>query len=81
MKTKIWVYDKPVTVRHTDTIKSTRRLHSFCTFNGIRDALIKSQGGWYFLQRDGTLKFVNRTLDSITFEEYFNLIKKEDECI
>ena len=42
---KIWVYDKPVKIKPTDTIKTTRRLNSFCVFYGLRNALVKAQGG------------------------------------
>jgi hypothetical protein len=50
-------------------------MHSFCTFNSIPDALLKTQGGWYLLQRDYTLKFIERTLYNITFEQLYNLYK------
>lgn len=76
MVTKIWVNDKPHNIKPTDAIKSTRRLTSFCTFNALRNALMKSQGGWYWLQKDGTLRFIDRCLDNITFEEVFNLKDK-----
>ena len=42
---KIWVYDKPVKIKPEDTIKTTRRLTSFCVFYGLRDAIVKAQGG------------------------------------
>ncbi len=73
METKIWVYGKPMYIKPTDTIRTTRRLTSFCVFNCIRNALFKSQGGWYWLQKDGKMRFIDRCLDNVTFEELFNL--------
>jgi hypothetical protein len=73
METKLWLSTGPQNIKPTDTIRSTKRLHAFCTSNSIRDALVKSQGGWYWLQKDGTLRFIDRCLDNITFEEVFNL--------
>lgn len=76
METKLWIYGKPVNIKPLNTINSTRRLTCFCVVNGMRNALIKSQGGWYWLQKDGKMRFIDRCLDNITFEELFNL-KKE----
>lgn len=78
MVTKIWLTTGPINVKPTDTVRSTKRLHSFCASNSIRDGLMRSQGGWYWLQkRDNTLRFIDRCLDNITFEEVFNLAKNE----
>mgnify|MGYP003453091465 CR=1 FL=1 len=77
MITKIWLSTGPLNIRPADTVRSTKRLHSFCASNSIRDGLMRSQGGWYWLQRDNTLRFIDRCLDNITFEEVFNLAKNE----
>ena len=34
---KIWVYDKPVRIKPEDTIKTTRRLNSFCVCYCLRN--------------------------------------------
>jgi hypothetical protein len=73
----IWVYNGKQFIKPTDVIKSTRRLTSFCVTYGIRNALLKSQGGWYWLGLDGRLGLVNRCLGNITFEEIYNLNQKE----
>jgi hypothetical protein len=75
METKLWVYNTKITIKPTDPIQSTRRLTSFCCANGIRNALMKSQGGWYWLHMDGKLELMNRCLGNITFEELFNKAK------
>lgn len=77
METKIWVYDKPVNIKPTDFIKTTRRLTSFCFFNLLRDAIVKAQGGWYLITLDGEMQFINRCLDSITFQDVYNLLDNE----
>jgi len=75
METKIWVYDKPINIKPFDTVKSTRRLTSFCFFNCLRNAIVKSQGGWYVITLEGQMQFIDRCLDNITFEEVYNLLK------
>lgn len=76
---KIWVYDKPVKIKPEDTIKTTRRLTSFCVFYGLRDAIVKAQGGWYLITLEGQLQFISRCLDEITFEQAYNLLKQKSE--
>lgn len=78
METKLWLSTGPLNIKPTDTIRSTKRLHAFCTSNNIRDALLKSQGSWYWLQKDNRLRFIDRCLDNITFEEVFKLAKEEE---
>jgi len=73
METKLWLSTGSANIKPTDTIRSTKRLTAFCASNCMRNALLKSQGGWYWLQKDGLLRFIDRCLDSITFEEIFNL--------
>ena len=75
METKIWVYGKPVNIKPQDTIKSTRRLTSFCVFNCLRDSIVKSQGGWYLITLEGQMQFIDRCLDNITFEQAYKLLK------
>ena len=72
---KIWVYGKPVKIKPEDTIKTTRRLTSFCVFYGLRDAIVKVQGGWYLITLEGQMQFISRCLDDITFGEAYKLLK------
>ena len=72
---KIWVYNKPVKIKPGDTIKTTRRLTSFCVFYGLRDAIVKAQGGWYLITLEGQMQFISRCLDDITFGEAHKLLK------
>lgn len=75
METKIWVNNTWRNVKPTDSVNTTRAMHSFCTFNNLPDALFKTQGGWYLLKKDKTLEFVTRTLNSITFQQLYNIHK------
>ena len=72
---KIWVYDKPVKIKPTDTINTTRRLNSFCVFYGLRNAIVKAQGGWYLITLGGQLQFISKCLADITFGEAYKLLK------
>ena len=76
---KIWVYDKPVKIKPTDTINTTRRLNSFCVFYGLRNAIVKTQGGWYLITLEGQMQFISRCLNDITFEQIYNLLKQKSE--
>lgn len=75
METKIWVYKGWVNIKPEQTVKSTRRLTSFCFFNLLRDAIVRSQGGWYLITLEGQMQFIDRCLDNITFEQVYNLLK------
>ena len=75
METKIYVYNGWVNIKPEDPIKSTRRLTSFCVFNCLRNALMKSQGGWYILHKDGRLELLARTLYLISFQEIYDKLK------
>ena len=72
---KIWVYDKPVKIKPGDTIKTTRRLTSFCVFYGLREAIMKDKRGWYLITLEGQMQFISRCLDDITFGEAYKLLK------
>ena len=76
---KIWVYDKPVKIKPTDTIKTTRRLISFCVFYRLRNAIVRTQGGWYLITLEGQLQFISKCLADITFEQAYNLLKQKSE--
>lgn len=73
METKIWIGKGYKTIKPEDWVSTTRRLTSFCNYNCMRNALFKSQGGWYWLRKDGILEFVSRTLYLITFDQLFKL--------
>ena len=76
VQTKIFVNNKYLNINPEDTINTTRRLRSFCISNNLPDCIFKSQGGWYLIKSDGTLKFISRTLNQLTFNETFKAIKK-----
>ena len=78
METKIWVYKGWVNIKPEHAVKSTRRLTSFCFFNLLRDAIVKAQGGWYLITIEGQMQFIDRCLDNITFEQVYNLLKREE---
>lgn len=73
----IWIRNQKHNIRPEDSIRSTRRLTSFSVFFCVRNALLKSQGGWYWLGLDGKLEFIGRTLASISFDMLYEINKKE----
>ena len=73
----IWVSNQKHNIRPEDSIRTTRRLTSFSVFFCVRNALLKSQGGWYWLGLDGRLEFIGKTLDNINFDMLYQLNKKE----
>jgi len=72
---EIWRQGRFTTVKPTDVVKTTKNIQAFCCANSLRNCLFKSQGGWYKLQTDGKLVFVERTLYLITFEQLYNTLK------
>ena len=76
---KIWVYDKPTKIKPEDTIRTTRRLNSFCVCYCLRNAIVKAQGGWYLITLEGRMQFISRCLSDITFEQVCKLLKEGSE--
>ena len=72
---KIWKQGRFTVVKPYSPVETTRNVTAFCYANSLRDCLFKSQGGWYKLQTDGKLVFVERTLYLITFEQLYNILK------
>ncbi len=75
MELRIFLNGRYKTIKPDEAVKTTRAIHSFCCYNGLRDCLFKSQGGWYKLGLDGILTFVTPTLDRITFADLFTALK------
>lgn len=79
METRLWFNKSWRNIKPTDPILTTKAMHCFCCFNSIPDALFKTQGGWYLL-KNNTLVYIERTLSNITFQDLYNLhIKQENE--
>jgi hypothetical protein len=72
---QIWKAGRFTTVKPSDPVNTTKNVTSFCVSNGLRNCLFKSQGGWYKLQTDGTLVFIDRALYLISFENLYNILK------
>lgn len=77
MVTTIWLNNSWRNIKPYDFINNTRAVQSFCTANCLKNNLFKSQGGWYLINFDGKLEFLTRTLQSLTFEELYNKVKKD----
>jgi hypothetical protein len=73
----IWVCNQKHNIKPADTIRSTRRLTSFSVFFLVRNALVRAQGGWYWITPEGRMQFVDRCLSDITFKQIFDINKKE----
>jgi hypothetical protein len=74
MELQIWLNGSLRKLKPTDIVKTTRAVHSFASYNSLRDCLFKSQGGYYKLTLDGVLIFVCPSLNSITFEQLYNIL-------
>lgn len=77
MECRIWSINRFINIKPEEAVSTTKRVHSFCTANGLADRLFRSQGGWYILKRDGTLSFTARTLTHISFEELYKLLNED----
>lgn len=56
-------------------VKSFREVTGFAVCNSLRNCLVKTQGGIWKICLDGNLRFVNRALNSMTFEDIYNAMK------
>lgn len=75
METRIWLRGRYIVIEPGDYVCTTRAVTSFAHHNGLRDCLFKSQGGYYKLEMNGMLTFVERCLYMITFEQLYNVLK------
>ena len=75
METRIWISGRYRTIDPDEPVLSTRAITSFCAFNGLRNALVRSQGGWYIISKEGIMTRVARTLYIISFRELYHLLK------
>jgi hypothetical protein len=77
MDTNIWLRGSYRKFRENDTVNTWRTVESFVVSNNLRHCLVKQQGGYYKIEKDGTLTFVTPTLRSITFKELYKKLKDE----
>lgn len=75
MTTRIWLRGGYKNLNPTDTVNTWKAVESFTVSNNLRPCLIKQQGGYYKIEKDGILTFVTETLHSITFEELYRKLK------
>lgn len=75
--TKIWVANTYINIKPSDGVISTRRLTSFCCYACIRNALVKAQGGWYWIRPDGIMERVDTRLVDITFQDVYTKAKED----
>lgn len=75
MVTKIWYGKGLINIKPDSPVKSTRLMTSFCSYNSLKNAVVKTQGGWYFVNQDGRLEFVTRTLGDISFQQLYDFLK------
>ena len=74
--TRIWVGNGWINIKPEQQVTTTRRLRSFCVANCLPDKIVKSQGGYYNLTKDGTFVPMEKHLYLITFEEVYKLLNK-----
>lgn len=73
MITKIFVRDKFRTVKPEHYPKEIRELDSFLVYNKSDKNIIKAQGGYYRVSRQGGLAFIVRALYLLSFKEWLEI--------
>lgn len=73
METKIYYSGSYRNIKPDSAIPNTKAMTSFCVYNCMRNALTKSQGGWYWIGMDGLYYFVARALYLISYNDLYNL--------
>lgn len=72
---RIFKQGRFTTVKPTDPVNTTRNMLAFSVANGLRDCIMRGQGGWYKLCMDGIWVFAFRTLYLVSFEELYGIMK------
>jgi len=86
MVTEIWYLRGWKNIKPDEPVNTMRAMYSFSIANCLPGGgLVKSQGGYYLIQKDGTMKFVTRTLYLLTFKELYDLyqpkaLEKKDQA-
>lgn len=75
MVLRIWLGKGYRNLKPTDTVKTLRAAYSFCNYNNL-PMLLKANGGYCIISKQGKLIDICGTLDSISFGERYERIKK-----
>ena len=75
MTTQIWLRGSYRKLKPTNRVNTWKAVESFTVSNNLRPCLIKQQGGYYKIEKDGLLTFVTPALQQITFEELYKKLK------
>jgi hypothetical protein len=75
MITQIWLRGSYRNLKPTDSVNTWKAVESFTVSNNLRPCLVKQQGGYYRIEKDGLLTFVTPALQQITFEELYKKLK------
>jgi len=70
----IWLNNGYRNIKLTDKVQTAKAVYSFCNSNRLRHAVVKSGGGWYIIQMDGTLKFWCKALKYVTFADLYEVL-------
>ena len=75
MQTSIWINCGYQEIDPNSAVRSLRNLRSFCAENLLTQNIVKSQGGYYCIQPDGTMLKVFRTLGEVSYSDIYELLK------
>ena len=76
--TKIPWRGKLVKVNPDNPPKDTRQLRGFLLWNNVADCFMKGEGGWYKICKDGSVKFVSRTLYLTSLKEFLEIANNDN---
>lgn len=73
MNLNIWKQNRFTNIQPNGFVNTFKNVLSFAAANNLRaNAVVKSQGGYYLIQKlDGTQRHVFTTLNNITFNDLF----------
>lgn len=75
MQTLIWINGYYQEIKPDSSVNSFKNLRSFCAENLLPHNIVKSQGGYYMITEDFTMKRVFRTLGDITYQDIYDILK------
>lgn len=75
METRLWINKGYRNFTPDSLVASSRMITSFATHNSLRDCLVKAQGGWYKIHKNGIMTLECRTLHHINLRDLYNILK------
>ena len=75
MQTSIWINGYYREIKPDSPVNTFKNLRSFCAENLLPHNIVKSQGGYYIIREDYTMRKVFHALSDVTYQDIYDFLK------